>query len=921
MYKNIFLNNLDKFKLIYNKKDPACKWCNKDNYFKILDFKKCNVGIPCGEKNNLIVLDIDFKDEGIEEFNKYIELFEKPDTLIIQSPNNGFHYYFTYQHSSESTKYLIDNSLKNSTKYRGKGIDIRTNGGYIVAPDSSIDNKKYKIINDVIPIEIPETLVLWLLENKNIDEKDIDEQKNITKNNKKNEKYNTTNLTNNYSYIYDITDNKLKDILNKLDNSWYDDYNKWLIILTILKSLNKFEIFDIFSKKSKKYNSNENLKMWNCNTGCIDINYLILRINTEQKINLPFVEKYKILPSSYVPSNIKQIKFNKQFLDIDNEIFNNYDTLIIKSDTGTGKTTYTSKQIKKYLKIDGNKYQFISIVNLINLCKQQIFTFNKNKFDIKSYKTGNVDYFEDNFVICINSLKKLDLMDDDYFANKIIYIDEINSFLESLTHNKTLDNYIKIIYEILIKLLKKAHKIIVTDATILNNVFDFLKFRDIDKTIFITNEYQKYKGINAIQVKDENLFIEKINNDIKNNKYFLFACDSCEIITKFYLKFTKNFVEKAKDMILITSESKFEINNASKDFKNKWVFYSPSIITGVDFSIKIKQNQYVYVKGDTISPSSIYQQSTRNRNINTLYYYINNKSENNKYNSLEEVKQNYKKLISINHKLNNVCKQFNEKEESYINENMFFDLFCYNEYILDIYNTNKKIHYENILKNKGFILGFEGTELKINTKTKNEMSTLYKNVDIIEEYLNDKNLNKSKDEKYQNLIDDINLFNLKTNEEIIKYKDILSNKFKIQHFFNYIKLLNYNGENMKDNINCYDIKKITTNNEKIKIIHKLYKEHNIEYLSLDNFDKIKEIKLTDDEYYYIKKLFRTEKEKPINNVEMKYFIIGCLKNLIGNLDIIETKQTKDSNNMSVYNYTYSNKIELMNDLYSNIEQK
>ena len=68
-------------------------------------------------------------------------------------------------------------------------------------------------------------------------------------------------------------------------------------------------------------------------------------------------------------------------------------------------------------------------------------------------------------------------------------------------------------------------------------------------------------------------------------------------------------------------------------------------------------------------------------------------------------------------------------------------------------------------------------------------------------------------------------------------------------------------------------------------------------------------------------MFRTEKEKPINNVEMKYLIVGCLKNLIGNLDIIETKQLKDLNNVSIYNYTFSNKIELINDLYTKINQK
>lgn len=888
MYKNIFLNNLDKFKLKINTKEPAIKWKNSKNYFKYFNFKKGNVGIPCGKNNNLIVLDIDLKDEGIEEFNKYIELHGNPNTLIVKTPNDGFHYYFTYNNSSETAKYLIENSLTNSTKYRGKGIDIRTTGGYIVAPNSSIDNKNYLIINDIEPIEMSETLILWLL---------VDRENCVKK--KTNKVIKTKNIICKNKYIYDILDEQIVNILSKLDNSWYEEYDKWLLILTILKSLDKFEIFDNFSKKSKKYNYEVNLKLWNANNGCIDINYLILRINKEQKIKLPIINKCKSLPQLEIPSNIKQIKFNKKFLEIDDDIFNNNDTLIIKSDTGTGKTTYTSSQIKKYFNYIGEKYQFISIVNLINLCKQQSCTFKKNNLDIKSYKTDKVDYFEDNFIICINSLKKLDLMDDDFFIDKIIYIDEINSFLEGLTHNKNLDNYIKIIYEILIKLLKKAHKIIATDATILNNVFDFFKFRDVNKTIFIINEYKKYKGIKAIRVKNENLFLDKLNNDIKNNKYFLFGCDSCEIVTKLYLKFTKDYPEKTKNMILITSDSKFDIDDASEDFKNKWVFYSPSIITGVDFSIETKQNQYIYVKGDSISPSSIYQQSTRNRNIDKLYYYVDVKEHESKYESYEDVKENYKTLIEINHKINNICKQFNENEETYINENMFFNIFCYNEYIFDIYNTNKKMHYELILKTNGFILECEGDNMKIKLKTKKELEILYKSVDLVKEYLNDISDDKNNKDKYQDLIKNIQLFDLQTEEDIIKYKDFLNDKFKRNQFFNYIKLFNYDGLNIKENKNSYDIKNITTTNEKIKIIYKLYNDHTIKYLSLDEFDKIKNIKLTDDEFLYIKKLFRSEKEKPKNNNDLKYLIVGCIKNLIGNLGIIETIKNTDKDNKKI----------------------
>ena len=902
MYKNNFLNNLDKFKLIYNQKEPAVSWSNKRNYKKNITFTYNNVGFPCGLCNNLIIIDIDKKDEGIEEFDKYIKDFGKPETLIVKSANEGYHYYFTYKHSLQSASYLIENNLTNSTKYRGKGIDVRTNGGYIVAPNSSIYEKCYKIINDIEPIEIPETLLVWLLFEKNNIEVNINNKKtNISKQHIKKNNKNFNGITKN-NFIYDISDEQIIEILNKLDYSWYDIYDKWLIVLTVLKSLNKFDIFDKFSKKSKKYDRENNLKMWNCNRACIDINYLIIKLNQEQKLNLPLIEKCKILPENIVLKNIKNVKFNKKHLEFDDDIFNNYDTLIIKSDTGTGKTTHTGKQLNSYFKYSGKKYQLISIVNLINLANQQLKSFKDNNIEITSYKDDNFDLIDGNFIICINSLKMLDIMDDDYFNDKIIYIDEITSFLEGLTHNDLLNKNIKTIYELLIKLLKRAHKIIVSDETIMDNVFEFLKFRSDDKKIFIVNEFNKYANIKAVRVKDENLFLNKINEHITNQKYFLFGCDSCEIITKIYLKCIKDFPDKAKNMILITSNSKFDIKNASLDFLNKWVFYSPSIMTGVDFSIETKQDHFIYIKGKSISPASIYQQTTRNRNIDTLFYYVNTHCTNSKYLSLEEVKNNYKKLIEINNNINNICKQFDEKEDTYINENMYFNLFCFNVYILDIYNTNKRFHYENILKNKGFILSCEGNIKKTNPKAQKIMNDLYDAQDIVNDYLTDTNISKNSNIKYKELIQGIKFFNLDTDESILKYKSILNDKFERTHFFNFVKLYNLKECELKTNNESYDIKNINSVNEKIKIIKKLYDDHKIKYLSLDEFEKVKQISITDNEFFYIKQIFRSEKEKPINGLQLKYLIMGALRNLISRLRIIECKEIKNKDRVKNYIY-------------------
>ena len=318
MYKNIFINNLKKIELKKNDKIPITKWSNASNQVDFVNLKYNNVGFPTGTINNIIILDIDAKDEGIEEFNKYIEQYGKINTFVVKTPNKGFHYYFLYENSNEATKHLIDECLTNSTKYRNKGLDIRTNGGYIVAPNSSINNVFYEIINDVKPIELPEELALWLLED--IEQEEEDKEVKETKNNKKtskttNKSVKITKKAKNYKidkYKYEITDNELEALLNKLDKSYLENYSKWLIVLTIIKNLDKFELFDNWCKKKpENYNYEQNLKMWIANKGLININYLIKRINKECNLNIKLAERY-IPIDNELKTNIQKIIINKE---------------------------------------------------------------------------------------------------------------------------------------------------------------------------------------------------------------------------------------------------------------------------------------------------------------------------------------------------------------------------------------------------------------------------------------------------------------------------------------------------------------------------------------------------------------------------------------------------------------------------------
>jgi hypothetical protein len=100
--------------------------------------KWLNTCIPTGLRNSLLVVALDVKDDGLKEFKQYIQEQGKPNTLHVITPTGGEHYYFIYAHPDPATNQMIKSFLNNAFKFRGKGIDIRSEGGYTVGRRTSV---------------------------------------------------------------------------------------------------------------------------------------------------------------------------------------------------------------------------------------------------------------------------------------------------------------------------------------------------------------------------------------------------------------------------------------------------------------------------------------------------------------------------------------------------------------------------------------------------------------------------------------------------------------------------------------------------------------------------------------------------------------------------------------------------------------
>ena len=105
-----------------------------------------NVGIACGVGDcGPYVVDVDAPNGG-HKHNGAASLASAgivlPSTLTATTPNGGKHYYYGLANPPPPDR------VKNCANVNGlEGVDVRTSGGYIVAPPSTIEGKCYAFLN------------------------------------------------------------------------------------------------------------------------------------------------------------------------------------------------------------------------------------------------------------------------------------------------------------------------------------------------------------------------------------------------------------------------------------------------------------------------------------------------------------------------------------------------------------------------------------------------------------------------------------------------------------------------------------------------------------------------------------------------------------------------------------------------------
>lgn len=113
-------------------------WTRTDPVSGAVEARSFNIGIYTGRYGDdkaLLVVDVDVKKgkKGLEELKRHQFLHGVPETLSVDTPSGGLHLY-----------YVVDKAMRQGVDVLGDGLDVRSNGGYVVAAGSMTSAGVYK---------------------------------------------------------------------------------------------------------------------------------------------------------------------------------------------------------------------------------------------------------------------------------------------------------------------------------------------------------------------------------------------------------------------------------------------------------------------------------------------------------------------------------------------------------------------------------------------------------------------------------------------------------------------------------------------------------------------------------------------------------------------------------------------------------
>jgi len=591
--------------------------------------------------------------------------------------------------------------------------------------------------------------------------------------------------------------------------------------------------------------------------------------------------------------------FERKYISIDlkDSYYNDIDTnLVLKSDTGTGKTSSFSTYIHH------SQSKFISVGCRISLLDQQFSDFTNDDNDCIHYNYHKGTFKNgDNVLIMLDSIHRIRHLD---VSDYVVYMDEFAFLIEYMLTSDTMKNSRVMCMVLLIKLIKNCKQFICTDADIGLICMSFLDLIKVDYK-YHQNEYKYCEGNNVKASEINN--IEDIVEQLKTLDKYLVCCDSKTVVD--------GLSRQLDDPSVMCYTSDLKKNKKVDIESYDKVIISPKVIPGVDS--KKERKVFAVYKEHTITAKHMIQQVNRCRNILHLYYYFPYKHYTKpKYQSLDEVIQEIEeqdKLYDFE-VLTMLCTCNNGLDITAI----FKQLYAMTLYEHDCVNTNKYLHFKNIMKERGI----QDDKARVESKKLNLVSRKT----LIQEKVENFNVEelKAKFEEDGTVImgksNEVNDILQIPDEELNDYKQYLVDESLLQKHWQFCRFFISKDEKKKlDKALEFQCRKTISIKGKLYTLRHIVNKFDItlnkgEQLTVNNQN------ITDTERKDMLKLYKTSfrcrdsKVNFKNNNQVLQKVVSSMKNMLGG-NIITSKRISSGNNRTTNYILNSHTYEHHQKLY------
>lgn len=710
---------------------------NKTSYWlNANDLEHGNCAVLCGNKrvpkkginkgktlmhnNGITVFDIDFvkpcKGWKLED-HSFIQRFgrdyiKKFDTFTVKTAGGGVHLYFQYT----ELRSVINGEYD---------IDILNDGRFAVAPGTEVNGVQYSVVSNTSIKPMPLELKEWI-------ENSLYQRKKSSAPTSAKESRVETDLQ------FDIPDALFYKVAKNLDESYFTSYGNWLKWTTFCKRLDRGQEWDQINQRYKGYHLDKNISTWDSIEPMDSIVFYILNQALGMKPNTAADDlcyKSAVQYDVEYQEIIKKKKLGYQF--ITDLVKSGKKTIVIKSDTGTGKTTSFGSYIHE------SEAKFISLTSRVSLAEEQYENVFATRFgiDVKLYNMDGVQFNQnDNMIVQLDSIAKLNRID---MKGYTVFIDEFASLMEYLMTSDTLKKVRLLVFCRLLKILEDVESVICVDADIDDICLKYLRHAR-EEIYTVRNEYKHNKKVKAFELNDYTELLRKLK---VSAKYFV-CCDSKTEAEELWKKLGDETVK------LITSDT---VHIGDLDRYDR-VIFSPKIIYGLDSSIK--RAVFTLYTSRTISPKAMIQQICRARDIECLYFmFIDPKYKSSVYETVEECMDF---IVEQDCLASDLFVTYASDDEI----DLYTTLYVSYEYQNDCYATNKRVWFKMFLRQRGFEL------------EEDKVMELYKH-DRLEKWRRGHAVKEYKLENWKDYVKDRNEILCIPDEKLEVYKNILVDQHQL----------------------------------------------------------------------------------------------------------------------------------------------